>query len=215
MRMLPYVDWVQWQRVRTAFCGYSDCTAILAALAGIGVAGFHGPVLESSGWDEGMRHLQWPAGAIGPLHADPLVHLGGPPADGWTGVLAGGNLTLVTALLGTPWAFPLDADTFLVLEDVGEAPYRIDRMLTQLKEAGVWRRVGGVVVGQLTRCDGPAGAPGPTAAEVVAERLAGAGIPVYAGLPVGHGPSPVTVPLGVPVVLRDRRLWLEEPAVAP
>ena len=213
-RILPWIDWDAWRRHPRAFLGYSDCTAILAGLARAGLVGFHGPVLESGGWAEasGAWCLPWLEGAVGPLHPDPLVQLSGVSGEGFSGILAGGNLTLLSHLVGTRWEWPWDMHTLLVLEEVGEAPYRIDRMLTGLEAAGVWERVGAVVVGRLSRCDAADGR-GPTAEDVVVERLSRLRIPVYSALPSGHGGFQVTLPMGARVVLRHGRLWLPEPAV--
>jgi muramoyltetrapeptide carboxypeptidase len=86
----------------------------------------------------------------------------------------------------------------LLLEDVAEAPYRVDRMLTHLRRAGVLGSVAGVAVGQFTACadEWPV-----SIVDVLAERLGDLGVPVLGGLPLGHGDAPMTVPVGVPAVL--------------
>jgi muramoyltetrapeptide carboxypeptidase len=117
------------------------------------------------------------------------------------GRLVGGNLTLVAALVGTPH---LDGahDAVVFLEDVSEQPYRVDRMLTQLLEAGWFRGVRGVALGTWEGCG--------DVLPVLSERLAPLGVPVLGGLPVGHGPVQLSLPLGAEVALDATRGTLRE-----
>jgi muramoyltetrapeptide carboxypeptidase len=102
------------------------------------------------------------------------------------GPLIAGNLEVLRALVGTRY-FPPLAGTILAIEEVGERPYRLDRALTHLVSSGVLRGVRGVVVGQLVGCDGPDGTGiGPTAHEVVLERLSTLRVPVATGFEFGH-----------------------------
>lgn len=178
--------------------GFSDVTALHAACLARGYAGVHGPTLT---------HL----GVLSPAHTDELLALlesPSPPAP-WTGLAAlapgratgravGGNLELIAALVGTPWAFPLEGNVLFV-EEVGERPYRIDRSLTQLEHAGA-RRLAALVVGELLRCNEPDGS-GPTAAEVLAERARRWGVPTLAGAPFGHGELNRPFPIGARVTV--------------
>ena len=130
------------------------------------------------------------------------------------GVLLGGCLSLLTALCGTPWALRPENDTLLLLEDVNEPPYRLDRMLRQLRLAGAFARVRGVVIGEMKGC-------GPEAAvkDTFLEALGGLDVAVAFGLPAGHTVKPhVTLPLGVRARLTcgpgQARLELLEAAVA-
>ena len=119
-------------------------------------------------------------------------------ADSWrvagraSGRLVGGNLAIVASLLGTPWAWPID-DAILFLEEVSEAPYRVDRLLTQLRHAGVLRSARGFLLGSFSE-DGDATA-------VLREHLAGLGKPVLAGWPAGHARPNRALPLGAAVTL--------------
>jgi muramoyltetrapeptide carboxypeptidase len=123
------------------------------------------------------------------------------------GVTTGGTLTLLAALAGTPYAGSADG-AIVFVEDVGESPYRLDRLLTQLRQAGWFSGVRGVVLGSWTAC-------GDGAAEVLAERLDDLGVPVLAGLPAGHGHTQLTVPLGVRATLDTgaATLVLDQPAL--
>ncbi|MFS8477542.1 MAG: LD-carboxypeptidase [Micromonosporaceae bacterium] len=113
------------------------------------------------------------------------------------GTLLGGNLSLLAASIGTP-DMPDLSGAILLIEDVDEAPYRVDRMLTHLRRAGALSDLAGVAVGQFTNCVDrwPT-----TVSEVLLERLGDLGVPVLGGLPIGHGPGQLTVPLGVPATL--------------
>jgi muramoyltetrapeptide carboxypeptidase len=130
------------------------------------------------------------------------------------GPLVGGNLALIAATLGTPYAVRAEG-ALLFLEEVGEAVYRIDRLLTQLHLAGVFRGVAGVVVGAFSEgpdTDDPAL---PTVSAVIRERLGALGVPVAAGFPFGHVPDSWTLPVGVRARLDADAGTLEvlEPAV--
>ena len=131
------------------------------------------------------------------------------------GRLLGGTLTQLAAACGTPYALTPWDDTVLLLEDVGERPYRLDRLVQQLRDAGVFRRVRAVVLGTFPRCDEPGGMP--TAREVLRDLFAEFPGPVLAGVPTGHVEGPaMTVPLGVQVRVvagAQPRLVIEESAV--
>jgi muramoyltetrapeptide carboxypeptidase len=181
--------------------GFSDLTCLLNALASRGLVTVHGPMLlnlaalnQTTLLDQASRddlaallsgRPPWPARLSGrPLAA------GRAPSPA-RGPLMGGNLTLLCHLLGTPW-FPDLSGALLCLEEVNEPAYRLDRCLTQLILAGVLDRVAGVAVGSLcAEAEDP-----PELTQVVAERLAGLGLPVVMGLPFGHGPANRPLPLG-------------------
>jgi muramoyltetrapeptide carboxypeptidase len=198
MRLLAKLDLRQFEIHPKPVIGFSDITVLHAALVHAGWLSVHGPTVTQ----------------IGRLPGEDLAHLFNllesptPPAP-WTcrplaagraaGPLVGGNLELVTRLLGTPHLPPLDG-AILALEDTGERPYRLDRSLTQLGLAGIWRRVAGVVVGQLTGCSSDPPSP-PSADEVVAERLGRLGIPVVVGADFGHGARNLAFAHGGQVVL--------------
>jgi muramoyltetrapeptide carboxypeptidase len=112
------------------------------------------------------------------------------------GPLLGGNLAVLTRLLGTPYLPPLEG-AVLLLEDVGERPYRLDRMWTHLALAGVFRKVRGIALGSFTRCEETDADY--SGEEVLRELAASAGLPCAAGFPIGHGERNEPVPLGVRV----------------
>jgi muramoyltetrapeptide carboxypeptidase len=130
------------------------------------------------------------------------------------GPLLGGNLSVVTRVLGTPFMPALDG-AILLLEDQGERPYRLDRMWTHLQLAGVFDRVRGIVLGSFTGCEERDASY--SSAEVLHELALATGLPCAAGFPIGHGDVNEPVPLGVRVRLDAdaRSLAFLEAAVAP
>lgn len=206
MRLLPDVDPAPLLARPKALVGFSDVTALHAVLNRAGLATVHGPVVTQLGRApaDAVRHLGAllsRAGAPGPAREAP-----GPGADlvaGRTlrpgrasGPLLGGSLTLLAHLQGTPFAPRLDG-AILLLEDVGEKPYRIDRYLTQLWLAGALAGVAGVALGQLTGCDDG----DVLAADVVREAVLALGVPAIEGLPSGHEDANFAVPLGARATL--------------
>lgn len=177
--------------------GFSDLTALHALFARAGLRSLHGSMVAALGRGDAEMLDRWIAAVEGapPPPFEELETIAPGRADG---PLVGGNLAVLHALVGTPYAPPLDG-AVLFLEEVGEAPYRVDRMLTTLRQAGWFRRVRGVAIGQLTRC--VAGPDGREITHVVRERLRDLGIPVIAGVPAGHEDPNADLPLGAPVSL--------------
>lgn len=194
------------------FIGYSDNTSLLTWLTiHRGIPALHGPMLDgrlargTTAYDErSFRELL--AGGCGLSLAPETVRV---VNDGEVaGVLLGGTITQLTASLGTPYAFTPPAGSLLFLEDVNERPYRLHRMLTQLRLAGVLQQAAGLVFGEMRGCDEPAG--GPTALHVIEEFAADCPGPVVTGFPSGHTSGPCwTLPLGV----RCRLLTQPRPAL--
>jgi muramoyltetrapeptide carboxypeptidase len=197
---------VPWRRVRPkTVIGFSDATPLLEAMRRVtGAVGVHGPVIHSlPETDAFSRERTFDLifrGIFPPLTGETWVH------GEAEGPLVGGNLAMLAATCGTRWQVDA-AGAILALEDVGEAPYRIDRMLTQLAEAGVLDAVAGVALGGFTACVPPAGAAW-TLDDVLRERLATLGVPVVAHLPFGHQPANAALPIGARVRLADGALSL-------
>lgn len=203
-RVVDAVDMTAVRRDPKVVAGFSDITALQFALwRGARLATVHGP---GAAWlDE-----RTPAASAESLRAalmttEPVtikrveaeetapVVVPGTAA----GPLIGGNLCLIVSSIGTP-DMPDLTGAILLIEDVEEPPYKVDRMLTQLRRAGVLDGVAGVAVGQFTRC---ADGWETSVADVLGERLGGLGVPVLGGLPIGHGIGQLTVPVGVPATL--------------
>ena len=182
--------------------GYSDVTALLAVCANAGVAAVHGPMVSDL-----ARLCDRDRASLVNLLENPepgviLSDLEAMVGGAARGPLLGGNLEVLTRLLGTPLQ-PDFRGAVLFLEEVGELPYRVDRALTHLETAGVFEAVSGVLLGDFTDCDEvESGATKkPTADEVVRERLARLAVPVALGGAFGHGDRKASLPYGVPVAL--------------
>jgi muramoyltetrapeptide carboxypeptidase len=211
-RIVDGLDPAPFVRAPKPIVGFSDVTALLAWAARAGVIGVHGPVVTQLGTlaeEDGAALL---ALLESPAPPPPLVGLRTVAGAGSVaeGRLLGGNLELVTRLIGTPLALALDG-AVLLLEEIGERPYRIDRQLTHLLASGALARVAAVVMGDLVACVERDGS-GPDAAEVVSERLGRLGVPVLMGAPIGHGKRNRAVPHGARVRVDGRAgsvEWLE------
>jgi muramoyltetrapeptide carboxypeptidase len=201
-RILPLLDAERFARAGKPLLGYSDVTVLhLWQLRQAGLAGFHAPMLEHGAWTEPETEAVR-AALEGRAGERTFVGrgLGGGRGEGR---LVGGSLKLVATSLGTP--FELDAEgAILLLEDVGERPYAIDRMLQQLLAAGKLERAAGIAFGQLVRCSDPKQGP-PTAEQVVEEVLAPLGLPLVLGLPFGHGRPNLPWPLGARAAIDGER----------
>jgi muramoyltetrapeptide carboxypeptidase len=220
VHVLPLLDPRVFAGPAKAFIAYSDNTSLLAWLTlACGVVTFHGPMLEGrlargeAGYDrDTFRRCLCRASAVGEIVHPRLETLVSGEAGG---MLIGGTLTQLTASLGTPYAFDPPPGCVLFLEDVAERPYRLDRMLTQLRLSGILGRASALVFGEMPGCDEPGGEP--CARDVVRELTAGFSGPILFGLPSGHtSGAMLTVPFGVRArVLAGAQpaLVIEEPAV--
>lgn len=174
--------------------GFSDVTALHALWAQAGVRSLHGPMVATLGRASASLRSRWIAAVEGaippPLEVDVLA------GGGAEGPLLGGNLSVLAALAGTPYAPPLEG-AILFLEDVNEAPYRLDRMLTTLRNAGWLSDLAGVALGAFTSSTADRDAA--SVREVLADRLGVLGIPVVSGVPSGHLDDNLELPLGAPV----------------
>ncbi len=199
-RMVDLVDWSALRAARhddppPALVGFSDVTALHEAVGvELGVASLLGPMVASYRFHEdevSQQHLRDTLFGKdpGPLGGDDVRTLVPGTADG---VLAGGTVTLLASSVGGRSARRSLAGAVLVLEDVDEPTYRLDRALTQLRRAGVLDDVAAVVGGQWVECGDP-----DTIDELLLDRLGKLGVPMVNGVDVGHGHRHLTVPLGV------------------
>ena len=210
MRLLDELDYDAWRRHPKALIGYSDITALHAAFAKLAnLVTFHGPTARATLTPFSRASL---AGALAGGEA------GGTAPGAVTlrsgkarGPVVGGNLALVAALTGTRYAPSLDG-AILVLEDVNEPVYRIDRMLRQLRLNGALERVAGLAFGAFT--DIPAEADGESRPllDLLGEVADWCGVPCLANIPMGHIADQWTIPLGAAAVLdADERTLIIEP----
>ncbi len=185
--------------------GFSDITALHQLLQRQGRVSIHGPVLTQLARLDAHTHAR----LFELLESEsPAADLTGTEtyAEGTAeGPLLGGNLAVLTRLLGTPFLAPLEG-AVLLLEDIGERPYQLDRMWIHLELAGVFRQVRGIVLGEFARCEEKNAEY--SSADVLRELAAATGLPCAAGFPIGHGTDNQPVPLGVRVRLDadNRRL---------
>jgi muramoyltetrapeptide carboxypeptidase len=222
VHLLPHLDCDTLRQHPKPFIGYSDNTSLLAWLTTkCGIVAFHGPMLEGrlargeAAYDrDTFDRVLTRVAAPGRITHPNLETL----RDGEAvGTLVGGTLTQLVASLGTPFAFDPPAGHVLFIDEVAERPYRIDRMLTQMKLAGLLSRAAAVVFGELPRCDEP-GEAGPRVKALLSELLGDFPGPVLFGLPSGHTTGAcLTLPFGVRarvVAGASPALVIEESAVS-
>jgi len=212
-RILPLLNYPLIKRNPKILVGYSDITALqLALMAKAGLITYSGPMVAAelaAGF--GGRAEEWfwrclsSKQALPSIRAKLLGHTGrGNQHAESVGRLIGGNLTVLATSLGTPY-FPRMSDPILLLEEIDERPYRIDRMLQQVFLAGVLSRARGVVLGSFLDCKPGKGKPSLTLRQVFLDTFAGFPYPVLDGLRYGHVKNSFTMPLGVRVRLNARR----------
>jgi muramoyltetrapeptide carboxypeptidase len=197
-RTLEKLDWTRIDRTRPKIVvGYSDATALLEAIAAkLGWVSFFGPMVACSGFREGpdaydfkelMKLLFTPADVTRLTFPGFRTVVPG-VAEGRT---LGGTATLLASSLGTETSHPA-RDALLFLEEVDEHPYRLDRIITQLRRSRYLEGVAGIILGTFTECGGPGEAD-----RLLAERLGDLGVPVLAGADIGHNTAMQTYPIGV------------------
>ena len=209
-RLLPLLDYGAIRKNPKVFIGYSDITSLHCAfLKKCGLVSFHGPMLNSDFIKKDLpdftlqsflRALMEPvaAGSVSQGYKKKTVKIlrGGKVS----GSLLGGNLSILCTTLGTAWQ-PSFKGVILFLEDLAEEPFRFDRMLTHLLNAGVLQQVAGVAVGINANCGDPKAKKSKeyrqTMEDVMRDRLLPLKIPIVTGLPFGHIPSNATLPIGV------------------
>lgn len=216
-RLLPLLDFNRLALTPKIFLGFSDETFLLNALVDHArMTAFHGPMVA----------MDFARGVSAPAVQHLFALLSGTPetlaleaptvlrAGDATGELIGGCLSVVVAMLGTPWEPQFDG-RILFLEDTGEKAYRVDRMLTQLGQAGILERAAGVVFGAIHPVDGSV-RESDLISKFIAEFSARARCPVLAGIEAGHGSANYALPFGAIVRLDSarRRLTFTEAAVA-
>ncbi len=226
-RLLPHIDYDLARQNPKVVLGFSDITSILIALyAKSGLVTFHGPTGNST-WN------QFTAGYVRRVLMDAeAVSFANPVAAGDTltvtenrihtirggrarGVLVGGNLTVLTSIVGSEF-LPEWEGCILFLEDVDEDIYRVDRMLTQLKLAGILAQLSGVVFGRCSDCDPGSGYGSFTLKEILDHHFGPLGVPAFYGSMIGHIRDKFTIPVGVEaeVDADDGTIQLLAPAVA-
>ena len=204
-RLLPKIDFDLIRQNPKIFIGYSDITDLhVAFMKQVGLVTFHGPVASSEPTSYTIENLKkvWEAEQSFSIHP-----LRGAAADPYprpyvlnpgqaSGLLVGGNLSLLAALAGTKWS-PSYRDKLVFMEDIGEKPYRIDRMLTQLYQATDLAKASGIILGIFHDCEAKSGENSLTLRETVAQQFGSLNIPVYYGASFGHVDDQCTIPQGL------------------
>lgn len=221
VQLLPLLDPALFSRTPKPFIAYSDNTSLLDWLTErCGLVTFHGPMLEGR-FAKGEAAYDLDTFTRVLTRAEPAGRITHPQVEALRrgearGVLLGGTLTNLLASLGTPYAFDPPQGHVLFIDEVAERPYRIDRMLTQLRLSGLLSRASAIVFGELPRCDEP-GDGGPAIKAVLADLLSEFPGPVLFGLPSGHtNGACMTLPFGVHarvVTGAEPALIIEEAAV--
>ena len=227
-RVLPYLDFDTIRRNPKIVLGYSDITALLLSIhARTGMVTFHGP--NGMGrWDawsvDYMRRVLFNAEAVtlenprslsdrnSLVQIDNRIRTIHPGTA--RGRLLGGNLTVLTAILGSPY-LPAWDGAILFLEDVGEDLYRIDRMFTQLKLTGVLEKIRGFIFGTCAECGPGEGFASLTLEEIFADHIKPLDVPAWSGAMIGHQTQQWTVPVGADVEIDAAKgtITLQAPAV--
>jgi muramoyltetrapeptide carboxypeptidase len=207
-RLLPMIDFDLIKRHPKPFIGYSDITALhLAFQKKAGLITFHGPVGTSDFSEFTLQHLRRvlinptprfeiktpnaaEASALGSEYVPVVINAGFAK-----GVLIGGNLSLLSSLVGTKYT-PSYKNKLVFIEEVGEQPYRIDRMLTQLLQGSDFSKAAGFALGVFSDCKPIGKDPSQSLLEVLEDRLGNLGVPVIYGLPFGHIANQATIPCG-------------------
>lgn len=210
-RLLPGIDFDVIKRNPKIFVGYSDITSLHVAISqATGLVTFHGPGASSTFSDYTKKScFDLLTGAATPYKIEladgnrekgkssPLFKTETIKKGICRGRLIGGNLSLLSALAGTPYALRDLKGKILFIEDVNERPYRIDRMLTQLRQSADLKNLTGVALGIFDGCEPPAGRWSQTVQDVVRDRLGDLGVPVVYGLSFGHIRDQCTFPVGI------------------
>jgi muramoyltetrapeptide carboxypeptidase len=207
-RFLPNLDFNLIKKNPKVFIGYSDITALhLAIYQNTGLVTFHGPVASSNYSEYTKKHsvnvLVNPSAPYKiELSPDNIAKEGKEfkteviSKGKARGKLIGGNLSLLTALAGTPYALKNTKGKLLFIEDVGEKPYRLDRMFVQLRQSINMSELAGIALGVFADCDAPDD-KSQTLIDVVKDQLGNLGIPVIYGLSFGHIRDQFTLPIGI------------------
>ena len=210
-RLLPLLDYALIRRNPKVILGYSDITALLNGIhQETGLITFHGPVAASNMQAWSVDNLKRTL-----MSSDPIGVLSNPPKDtdalvertfrlitirggSASGRLVGGNLTLLSVMMGTPWEIDTEG-AILLLEDTHEKLYRVDRMITQLRLGGKLKQAAGIVFGYCTDC--PVEGPSFSLEEILRDHMEPLGIPVLSGLAFGHIRKMLTLPIGLEATL--------------
>ncbi|MEM7603130.1 MAG: LD-carboxypeptidase, partial [Verrucomicrobiota bacterium] len=209
-RLIPQLDLSAIREANKMIVGFSDITALHSLWASAGVRSIHAPMVAALSRSRDTIRDQWISTLENPSIAREwnLSAFNCAPSESASGTLIGGNLAVLGALNGTPYAPPLEG-AILFIEDVGERPYRVDRMLTTLTQSGWFEQISGLVIGSFT--EGDPGADGVSIDDVFRRHFDGAKFPVLHGFPAGHIDENIPLPFGSPARIEGEELLLNAP----
>ena len=197
--LLPLLDYRLIRANPKVFMGYSDTTALHLGIHRLaGLVTFHGPAAISTFSDFSVSHMR--GAFMEPRPGETIASVGQgavtiTPGTA-TGALIGGNLSVLTALAGTPYAARM-AGALVFFEDINEQPYRVNRMLTQLVQSGELTRAAAVMFGACIKCAAPPDEPSLTLEDTLRDRLEPLRAPAAMGLAFGHVREHFTIPIGI------------------
>jgi muramoyltetrapeptide carboxypeptidase len=197
MRLLDLLDYNKIKKQPKFFMGFSDITVLLLALwKKAGLMSFHGPMITSLPHLNRVSLTRVRSVLSGAYSLEIRLNRNRAfPTRSTEGILLGGNLTLLVHLIGTPYE-PDWNRAILFLEDCGEAPYRIDRLFSHLKMSGALKKISAILLGQFTGSDNTR-----LTSRLFKTWLGESDVPVWTGLPIGHGHQNIPLPVGAPACL--------------
>jgi len=213
IRILSLLDFDTIRDNPKIFIGFSDITAIISALYNeCGLISFHGPMVTTlADADQKSKDAMFSALTGYEKLEFTLQHGIAIKSGNSSGIVSGGNLATLCHLVGTPFEPDFDGH-ILIFEDIGEAPYKIDRMLSQMRLAGCFDRLAGLVIGSFKDCGEP-----DDVYRIVENIFKDDDIPILAGFEIGHMSSNITIPIGLTATLdtENNKLVFHESAVCP
>lgn len=219
MRILPYIDWNTIQENPKIFAGFSDITTLLNNFAEkCGLITFHSPMGTSNLKDTLTLNsfIDTITNGCNPylISNPPETPIAFVVEGNAEGILSGGNLSLICSTLGTPYEINTK-DKILFIEDVGEEPYKIDRMLTQLILSGKLQECTGIILGQFTECELPHYERSLTLEQIIEDRIIPLGKPTISNLACGHSYPKLTLPIGARIKIDSSKNFVQvlEPVV--
>jgi len=197
IRILPLLDYAVIRKNPKIFVGFSDITALLVVFyLKCNLVTYHGPIITTLGNSDQKTKDALTAALSSDEHIEMKISKGVTLQSGSvSGPVLAGNLTTLCHLMGTPYEPPLKGH-ILLLEDRGEAPYRLDRMMSQMKLAGCFEGLAGLVLGYFKSCGQEK-----EIHRIIKDIFADHPLPILAGLEFGHGPTNITIPIGLEATL--------------
>ncbi len=199
IRMMPYIDKKIIKKNPKFFCGFSDITLLLNYFSKLGLITFHGPMITSNFKDEvtmnSFLNISSCKSKNYTYQLDKFDSISYINKNSFKGKIAGGNLAMICSAINTPFDVITD-NHILLIEEVSESPYAIDRMLTQLITSGKFRKCKGIILGIFTDCELNNYSKSLTLEQIFIDRLKPLNIPIILNTPFGHSYPNITIPIG-------------------